>query len=128
MGLLDIETILTGDKSLLSVRGRSIRSGATFSGYEMHVGRTDGKDCANALHILDDGRREGAVSRDGRVAGTYVHGLFADDNQRRAWLEGSRRRNVPVLMYEAQIESVLDSLADHLESCLDLEQLLRLAR
>jgi adenosylcobyric acid synthase len=127
LGLLDIETVLTGDKSLLSVRGRSIRSGATFSGYEMHVGRTDGRDCANALHILDDGRREGAVSRDGRVAGTYVHGLFADDNQRRAWLEALGGASSG-LMYEEQIESVLDSLAAHLETCLDLEQLLSLAR
>ena len=87
LGLLDVETILTDDKTLERGRGRIRRSTARpFVGYEMHVGRTDGPDCARPLLRFADGRVDGAVSADGRVAGAYVHGLFANDRQRAAWL------------------------------------------
>ena len=60
--------------------------GAPFAGYEMHMGVTEGPDRARPFARLADGSPEGAVSADGRVIGTYVHGLFADDRQRAAWL------------------------------------------
>ena len=60
--------------------------GIPFSGYEMHMGVTRGADCARPFARLADGSPEGAVSADGRVIGTYIHGLFADDRQRSAWL------------------------------------------
>ena len=85
LGLLDVETELTGDKLLLEVTGAS-KDGAPFRGYEMHVGRTTGRDCARAVVTFADGRDDGAASTDGRVSGCYVHGLFADDRQRSAWL------------------------------------------
>ncbi|WP_297296681.1 cobyric acid synthase [uncultured Methylovirgula sp.] len=126
LGLLDVETILGGDKTLLAIEGHAIVSDAPFKGYEMHVGRTSGPDCARPMHRLVDGRNEGARSADGRVAGTYMHGLFNDDNQRRAWLEafGAESR----LAYEDQVERTLDKLAAHLERCLDLDRLLSLAK
>ena len=61
--------------------------GAPFAGYEMHMGVTGGPDCARPFARLADGSADGAVSGDGRVIGTYVHGLFADDRQRAAWLK-----------------------------------------
>ena len=125
LGLLDVETVMTGAKRLVAVAGTTLADGEPFSGYEMHVGDTTGPDTARPLLRFADGRADGAVSRDGLVAGTYVHGLFADDRQRAAWL--ARFGAAPGLTrYEAGIEEVLDRFADHLEAHLDCDGLLRL--
>ncbi len=76
LGLLEIETVLTGEKVLRPVGGRLVVSGARFDGYEIHVGRTTGPALQRPLLTFDDSAGEGAVSPDGRVAGCYVHGLF----------------------------------------------------
>src|SRR5258707_9544126 len=86
LGLLDVATMLSGDKRLEPVSGTT-SDGVAFSGYEMHMGVTDGQDRARPFARLADGSPEGAISADGRVVGTYVHGLFADDRQRAAWLQ-----------------------------------------
>jgi len=87
---------------------------------------TDGVDRARPFAHLGDGTRDGAVSPDGRVMGTYIHGLFADDRQRAAWL--ARLGAGPsAIAYEAQVEDTLDRLAAHLETFIDLERLLSLA-
>jgi adenosylcobyric acid synthase len=74
-----------------------------------------------------DGRQDGATSADGRIRGAYVHGLFADDQQRAGWLSwiGGASSGVG---YEAEVERVLDALADHLGRHIDLDQLLTIAR
>ena len=127
LGLLDVETVLGGDKVLRPVAGTTLADAAPFAGYEMHVGETRGPDRARPLLRFADGTEDGAVSPDGRIAGCYVHGLFGDDAQRAAWL---RRLGAPssTLRYEAEVEGVLDRLADHLARHLDLDALLRLAR
>ena len=84
LGLLDVTTVMTADKSLVAVAGVSVADGAPFSGYEMHVGETAGPDCARPVLRFSDGRADGARSADGAVSGVYVHGLFADDAQRAA--------------------------------------------
>lgn len=125
LGLLDVNTVLTGDKRLASVTGSSF-DGTSFSGYEMHVGVTTGKDCDRPFSSVDD-HIEGALSPAGRVFGTYIHGLFADDRQRGVWLErlgGSSS----TLNYEQQVDEVLDRLAAHMEAHLDLDGLLAIAR
>ena len=91
------------------------------------MGVTDGPDRARPFARLADGSPEGAVSADGRVAGTYVHGLFADDRQRAAWLARLRGR-ADTIAYDDLIERTLDALAAHLAAHLDLDRLLRLAR
>ena len=90
LGLLDVETVLGGDKTTAPVAGRHVGSGEAVSGYEIHLGRSDGPDCARPFLEID-GRPDGAVSADGLVAGTYVHGLFASDGFRRAFLHEARR-------------------------------------
>jgi adenosylcobyric acid synthase len=127
LGLLDVETTLTGNKVLREVRGEEMSSGVAFRGYEMHVGRTNGAGCARPLLSMRDGRPDGAVSPDGRVAGCYVHGLFADDRQRALWLHCLGADASP-LDYEAEVEITLDALADHLERHVDCDRLLDLAR
>ncbi len=86
LSLLDVATALTGSKTLAEVEGACLINDAPFRGYEMHIGETNGPDCARPLLRFADGRLDGAVSADGRVMGAYVHGLFADDRQRAAWL------------------------------------------
>ncbi|MGQ8630510.1 cobyric acid synthase [Agrobacterium sp. DKPNP3] len=125
LGLLDVDTVLTGDKRLVSVHGASF-DGVSLSGYEMHVGETTG--IAGELPFSTiNGHDDGAISPDGRVFGTYIHGLFADDSQRSAWLERLGGQGTD-LNYDAQVDAVLDRLAAHMEQHLDLDRLLAIAR
>jgi adenosylcobyric acid synthase len=126
LGLIDVVTTLSAEKRLEPVRGTS-RDGIPFSGYEMHMGVTEGPDRARPFAKLADGSPEGAVSADGRVIGTYVHGLFADDRQRAAWLERFAAGRAGIA-YEDLIERTLDGLAAHLAANIDLDVLLTLAR
>jgi adenosylcobyric acid synthase len=126
LGLLDVETRLTPDKRLEPVRGTT-SDGVPFSGYEMHMGLTEGPDRARPFARLSDGSPEGAMSADGRAAGTYIHGLFADDRQRSAWL---RRwaAGPSAIAYDALIDETLDRLATHLAGHIDVDRLLKLSR
>ncbi len=126
LGLLDVETTLSGEKRLEPVTGAT-SDGAPFTGYEMHMGVTEGADCARPFARLADGSAEGAMSADGRVIGTYIHGLFTADRQRSAWL----KRFAPggaAIAYEALIEETLDKLAAHLAAHIDVDRLLTLSR
>jgi adenosylcobyric acid synthase len=127
LGLIEVTTELSGDKSLVAVKGRTIADDVAVAGYEMHIGRTTGAGTERPLLRFDDGRMDGAVSADGRVAGSYLHGFFAGDAQRAAWLA---RLGAPPssLAYEDLVEQTLDALAAHLAAHLDIDKLLSLAR
>ena len=127
LGRLDVETRMTGEKALHEVAGETIADGVPLSGYEMHMGVTTGPATVVPLVRFSDGRVDGAVSPDGRVAGTYVHGLFADDRQRAAWI--ARLGGVGSSRSHAQeVEATLDALAAHLEAHMDIDRLITLAR
>jgi len=126
LGYLDVETVLTGDKTLTAVSGTCADTGRSVDGYRMHIGRTDGVDRARpVLHLADGG--DGARSADGLCAGTYVHGLFAADGFRHAFLDRLKHRHDSGLAYEARVDATLDRLAEHLEAHVDVDGLLRLA-
>ena len=126
LGLLDVETTLSLEKRLEPAHGATF-DGAPFSGYEMHMGVTEGPDAIRPFARLADGSYEGAMSPDGRVIGSYVHGLFADDRQRTAWL--ARFAAGPAqISYETSVDAILDRLAAHLESHVDVDRLLTLSR
>jgi adenosylcobyric acid synthase len=127
LGLLDVETILTAKKNLTAVTGATLPDRIGLSGYEMHVGRTEGPDRTRPFAQFDDGRMDGARSTDGLVAGTYVHGLFADDRQRSKLLT-SFGLAASDIAFEARIEAALDALAAHLAQHMDLDRVLDLAR
>ncbi|MDR3375860.1 MAG: cobyric acid synthase [Ancalomicrobiaceae bacterium] len=127
LGLLDVETVLTAEKSLVEVSGQLAGSGAPFAGYEMHVGETSGPDSARPALSFTDGRPDGATSPDGRIEGHYVHGIFNADAARSAILArwGGTASD---LAFEARNEATLDRLAAHIAAHVDLDKLLGLAR
>ncbi len=126
LGLLDVTTVLSREKTLTNTTGTT-SDGMSFSGYEMHMGATEGPDRVRPFAHLPDGTPEGATSANGRVVGTYIHGLFADDRQRSAWL--TRLGAGPAaIAYDELVESTLDKLAKHLATFIDLDRLLSAAR
>jgi len=126
LGLLDVTTVMTGEKTLTRVTAQHAETRQPIDAYEIHIGRTDGPDRARPFAMLD-GAPEGAISRDGRVHGSYLHGLFVSDDFRSSFL---RQLDIPVTdqQYRGRVESALDALADHIEAHLDVEGLLALAR
>ncbi len=126
LGLLDVETQLTGDKALVAAEGRELASGNAIRGYEMHIGNTTGPGTQSAMIELA-GRADGAVSSDGRVAGCYLHGIFAADAYRQSLLASLGIRAASGLNYDQGVEDALDALADHLAEHLDLTRLLEIA-
>jgi adenosylcobyric acid synthase len=126
LGLLDIDTVLTRDKRLVLTKGLDLETEMLVDGYEIHQGVTTGPGLSRPMLRLGDAA-DGAVAADGRVAGCYLHGLFASDPFRRAFLQ--RLGGAPgAFGYIEQIEATLDALADHLAANLDLEGLLAAAR
>ncbi len=127
LGLLKAETTISGEKRLAERSGETVADGVSVQGYEMHMGVTTGPATAMPLVRFSDGHLDGAVSPDGRVAGTYVHGFFADDRQRAAWIARLGGTSAGV-GYGAGVEQTLDALAAHLEAHMDVDALLSLAR
>jgi len=125
LGYLDVATELTPEKSTVAAAGTHVASGAEVSGYEIHIGRTNGPDCRRPMMMLAPGTSDGAISADGRVAGTYVHGLFAGDAFRAAYLAAFGAGSV--LSYDHGIDRILDDLADHLEYAIDVDTILKLS-
>lgn len=123
LGLLAVDTVLAPTKQLRTERAIHLASGEALAGYHMHMGITSGPDRARPFAQIGS-ETDGAVSTDGRVSGTYLHGLFAADSFRRAILGASAG---PDLNYEAGVEDALDGLAHHLETHIDIDQLLALA-
>jgi adenosylcobyric acid synthase len=128
LGLLDVATLLLPDKTLREARGTEAASGEAVRGYEMHLGRTAGPALARPWLRLEPDRDEGATSPDGRVFGSYLHGIFAADGFRRAFLDRLRGGRTSETAYETGIEAALDALANHLEEHVDVDRLLALAR
>ena len=125
LGLLDVETTLLPDKTLTRVTARHAASGLDVTGYEIHLGTTQGPDGARPFTFIGD-VPDGAISPDGRVMGTYIHGLFASDDFRRHFLARLGAES-GTLAFEQTVETTLDRLAQHLARHLDIDRLLGLA-
>jgi adenosylcobyric acid synthase len=125
LGLLDVETSLAPAKVLRQACGTAL--GAPVAGYEMHMGETGGPDTARPFALLDGSGPDGAISHDGSVMGTYLHGLLALPEARAALLArigvtGSGRD------YAGDVDAALDEIAAELERHVDVEALLRLSK
>ena len=122
LGLLDVHTRMAADKTLTRVTARHLATDAPIDGYEIHIGQTEGVDCQRPFCRIGD-TADGAMSRDGKVAGTYLHGLFANDVFRKAWLAQFGLAAASV-SYSQTVDDTLDQLADHMERHLDVTALL----
>ncbi|MEO0411325.1 MAG: cobyric acid synthase [Pseudomonadota bacterium] len=122
LGLLDVTTHMDGEKTVVPVTGHCALTGEGVRGYEIHMGQTRGPDTDRPmLHLMD--RPCGARSADGRVEGSYVHGLFAADGYRQAWLKRAGAASDASVNYDAAVDKALDALADGLEDALDIDAL-----
>jgi adenosylcobyric acid synthase len=126
LGLLDVTTIMTPEKSLTRVEATHVETAQPIEAYEIHIGRTEGADTARPFARIA-GAADGAVSKDGRVQGSYLHGLFTSDSFRGAYL-GRLGVVTSDTRYRDRVEATLDALADHIEAHLDVDGLLALAR
>jgi adenosylcobyric acid synthase len=138
LGLLPVRTLLRAEKTVRRVHGRLrqnfFRSGSpqqvAFEGYEIHVGETLYE--TGALPLTEIERQEatelvpdGAVSKSGRVFGTYVHGFFDKDDFRHRFIQAARAAVdlAPAASYvniNAERAARIDRLADHLRESLDM--------
>ena len=126
LGLLDVHTEMSGSKAVRPVEGHCVSTGLPVTGYEIHVGRTTGKDCKLPMFDLD-GRADGARSADGLIEGSYVHGVFTEDEFRSAWLGRAGAAGRSSLDYGAAVEAALDAWADGVERAVDVDALLACA-
>ena len=117
LGILDVETVLVPEKTVLNSEATDAETGKPLSGYEIHMGRTTGPD-TNRPMIRINGKDDGAVSENGQVRGSYLHGLFASDAWRNAYLSRIGVKNSG-MNYRQNVEEALDALADHLENVID---------
>ena len=126
LGLLNVKTVMKPKKSLTSVSATHLASGLKFSGYEIHVGQTNGPDCSRPFSCIDN-VNEGAVSENGLVFGSYIHGMFADDKFRQVFLEqiGVAASKVS---YAKSVAQTLDALGNHLENHLNIDLIISSAR
>lgn len=95
------------------------------------MGVSKGADCVRPV-LRVDGRNEGAMSPDGRIIGSYVHGIFADNAFRAAFLDDlAKNRNKTSafgnLDFASNVDTVLDDLAEHIGANLDMDGLARIA-
>ncbi len=124
LGLLDVDTVMAGKKHVTLTEACALPNREPVSGYEIHMGETEGPDCTRAW-LEVEGRPEGAASANGRILGSYLHGIFSSDAFRAQFLAKLGVKSETA--YEDGVEQTLDDLADHLEQNMNLDLLLDLA-
>jgi len=126
LGYLDLATTLQPHKQLHNVRGTLVQSGASVSGYEIHAGTSEGAALQRPFARLSDGRNDGAISDDGQIMATYLHGVFESQEACAALLGWAGLQAPQAFDYHALRERNLERLADALEAHLDMPRILQL--
>lgn len=123
LGLLTLTTELTAQKQLRNVRGHLLLGDAAIEGYEIHAGISQGPALERAAVRLENGRMDGAISTDGQVLGTYLHGLFETPEACQALLGWAGLNEAQQVDYHALRERDIERLADMVEAHLDTARL-----
>ncbi|MER9069419.1 cobyric acid synthase [Mesorhizobium sp. M0902] len=126
LGLLNVETVMEPEKTVRNISARSVPFDLPLEGYEIHLGRTTGPDTLRPSAVIN-GVDDGAISADGKVSGTYMHGLFSADAFRAKFLESLGVKGGGI-DYRAEVERALDEIAAELETHLDCDAIFGLAR
>ena len=128
LGLLAVDTVLEAGKTLKLVSARHLESGCVLQGYEIHHGATHGTDAVPAM-VREDGAVIGFVSENGRIFGSYLHGLFDDDRFRRWTIDRLRAQKGlstdGSIRVTYDIHGALDRLADIVRANLDVNAIYR---
>jgi adenosylcobyric acid synthase len=122
LGLFDFETTLEAEKQLRNAHGTLSLEDAPVFGYEIHAGISSGAALNNPALQLEHGA-DGAVSADGQILATYLHGLFESPEACSALLRWAGLHEVQTPDYRARCEADLERLADAVESHLDTVKL-----
>lgn len=125
LGLLDVVTEMHPKKRTIRTEAVYSATGDRVSGYEIHLGRTEGPDRNRAWLRIGE-RTEGAASPDGRIRGSYLHGIFTSDGFRNSFLTELGGRGSG-LCHETVIETTLEELAAHMRTNMDIDAFLSLA-
>jgi adenosylcobyric acid synthase len=125
LGLLDVATDLEADKQLRNTTGTLTLEHAPVTGYEIHAGVTTGPELQRPFARLDE-RFDGAMSADGLILGTYLHGLFETSTARDALLRWAGLAQPSAPDYALLREAAIDRLADAVEASLDVACIFRL--
>ncbi len=117
-GWLDFETTLAPRKQLRNVEARlaDALGGARVRGYEIHCGVSEGPALSRPSSLLEDGCGDGAISDDGRIFATYLHGVFDDPRAQAALLRWAGLRDVEAIDVHALREASIDRLADTVDA------------
>jgi adenosylcobyric acid synthase len=125
-GYLDFATTLQPHKQLRNVQGRLAQDSVPVSGYEIHAGVSEGNGLQCPFAQLDDGRTDGAISDDGQIVATYLHGVFESPQACNALLDWAGLQAPQAFDYHALREWNIERLADMLEAHLDMPRILQL--
>ena len=125
LNLLDITTELQPQKQLQQLNGTLAWSDTPVKGYAIHCGMSSGHGLARPAVQFADGSCDGALTSDGQVLGTYLHGLFDCADACQALLHWAGLDNPATAVdYSHYREQELERLADVLEQSLDLTRIL----
>ena len=129
LGLLNVETKMSQKKIVTKISGIHIQTDHKIDGYEIHIGKTFGEDCKRPVFYIND-RYDGAMSEDGKVLGTYIHGVF-HNKELIEWLFKICDKNITndkISDYNKILDENLDDLSDHLEGYVDWKLILELSK
>jgi len=126
LGWFDMETVLEPQKRLRRTNGRLAWTSVPVSGYEIHCGISRGAALLNPSSMLDGGQTDGALSADGQILGSYLHGLFDQPQALVALLAWAGMRDAASVDVNAVREESIERLADAVDNHLDRAALLRL--
>lgn len=129
LGVFDFATRWQSDK-ILQQRTGKLWTGETITGYEMHQGISSGNGLIQKpFATFDDGSTDGCINEDGKIIGTYLHGLFDHPEAYRAllsWMGLNPDDACPTQSHEQQQLAELDKLADMLEQHVDMNRILNI--
>lgn len=136
--LIEMETVLKKDKKTFQIEAElySVFSGQAVSGYEIHMGETDSRKNISPFARIIKRNNKGVEVADGfmlneKVWGTYIHGIFDNDNFRKAFLDRLRSKlglsAGPLVKYRELAGAALDELASRVEEAIDIEKIFEIA-
>lgn len=128
LALFDMQTTLGGEKQLKQVQGSLLTTGSVVQGYEIHAGLSVGEAFSSPLLKMDNGDSEGAISADGQVLGTYVHGLFDSPEAGKELLSWAGAKHIKPIDFNLLCEQGIELMADTVEQYINMPLLEQASR